>query len=233
MQGATFLVCAAALFAFAPGCNDDNSRLDSIESALRVAVTAQTLQAMQQSEQDARQTAIASVMSYCDTQVANEAQSRGAGDDSTLATAKAYTDQAVAKVQPIAPAMVPHLVIDKTGSDLGVLVDHATVYNDKIKGTIVPTVGVMLYYTDGNCAMPPMLVVTSSYANEYSNSALGTIIHPAKMQPMNLTPKSQQGMDRKCVPYEFPNPADFVDVVDTHVANLYYPDPSDLRIELR
>lgn len=169
---------------------------------------------------------------YTDSAVASEAQARAAGESDVLTRAEQYADGLVARVQG---AKVAHLVVDKTGEDLGVLLAMPgslnTVLSPKLGGEIDVSRRFPVVYALPNCDAGGASMIVYSYPprlGTFYNLPDGRLAQ-ASGAPTAFTYQSFLDEKNKCS--NSTGTLDRVPYVVVNKAPVYH-DASELRVKL-
>jgi len=131
------------------GCSDDHQRLDALEASAGAAAGLQR-------ELDALKAAVAALPAGVDVKPLED---RIAALEAKVAALPPPVDvkpleDRIAALEAKAPGAVklPHLVVDKTGEDLGQLLASDLVWSPQLKAEIAVTSLTPLYFDQPNCA---------------------------------------------------------------------------------
>lgn len=216
------IVCAVALV-FLSGCQDDNHRLEALEAGQSSAATMQR-------ELKALRAELAALPPGVDLAPLEQ---RVGKLEQLVGSLPAPVDlsplqERVNKLEQGAAVKVPHLIVDKTGEDLGQIIGGGDlVWSPKLGGELMPTALMNVMWDQPSCTGAPFL--QAQHSKQLVNTATGHIFKgKGPAQPINIASYSAAGGN--CV--ETVDSSTGVPAMDTGLANVLY-DSAELRIELR
>lgn len=216
------LLCCAVLVA---ACSDDNNRLAALETSSGAAAGLRR-------DIDALKATVAALPAGVDVKPLED---RIAALEAKVAALPPPVDvkplaDRIAALEMNGPAAVklPHLVVDKTGEDLGqLLAGTDVVWSTKLKGEFMPVARLAVFFDQANCVGTKYM--GRAHQGAFSNTTLGTVFRvrgPAAM----IQYESYWDSNGMCVTQSSPTTA--VPIADTGTPNIFFT-PDQLRVELR